>query len=70
MARYTASGSIPPGCEGHDFIGWDDLETVSTEATREENLGMKMPKVFRENFLKLEPGEEIWVKTGRLFREF
>ncbi len=70
MARYTASGTIPAGCEGHEFIGWDDLKGEATEATRPEHLGMKMPKVMREHFAAMLPGTEIKTATGRLFREF
>jgi len=70
MARYIASGPIPAGCKGHEFIGWDDLKGVATEATRPEHLGMKMSKVMRDHFADLGPGQELKVATGRLFREF
>lgn len=70
MARYIASGPIPAGCAGHEFIGWDDLRSGATEATRPEHLGLRMPKAMRDHFEALGPGMEIKVPTGRLFREF
>lgn len=70
MARYIASNPIPAGCAGHEFIGWDKIGGRSTEATKPENLGMKMPKVMAQHFGAIDPGQEIKVATGRLFREF
>lgn len=70
MARYLAENHIPAGVAGHEFIGWDDLDELSTEATRAEHLGISVPEVMAEMFNGLAPGQRIKTKTGSLFREW
>jgi hypothetical protein len=70
MTRYTASNPHPAGTPGHEFIGWDDINGRSTEATRPEHLGILMGRSLKAQFRKLKAGQRIEVPTGSIFREF
>lgn len=50
MARYTAT------FEAASFIGWDDLDDTSVEATDTADLGLKLNTDLRSIFALLGPG--------------
>jgi len=70
MARYIASNTIPAGCAGHEFIGWDDLNGLSVEATRPDHLGILVARNLRKEFSRLKPGQRVAVPTGSILRSF
>lgn len=55
----------------HPFIGWDDLDGESVEATKAANLGKRMPANARATFLNLKPGQtKIDASGNRYFRDY
>lgn len=70
MTRYTRTNtqSIKRCPNGVGiFVGWDDLDTPSEEATEVTDLGLTMRARDRAEFMSLEPGE---TKSSGLFTYF
>lgn len=71
MARYIAEVNFPQSNPNYEFIGWDEIDGKSTEATRADRLDMKMGKAMKAAFEDLAPGQSfVTAGGGRILRIF